>query len=481
MTSTAPRRDTETGKGLRSGALGMLSSLVIAVSSTAPAFSVAATLGLVVAVAGVHSPGILIVSVLPMLCVAIAFRELNRAEPDCGTTFTWATKAFGPSVGWMGGWGMLAAGLISMAGLSQIAGHYAFVLVGADDLADQTLPVAIAGVAFIALLTWVCYRGIEASARLQQVLLLIELVTLGVFAVMALVEALSGHGLDGAVTPSLSWLNPWSGSASAFANAFLLAVFMYAGWDCALSLNEETADKTRIPGWAGVMSNVLVVCLYVVVCVAALAYAGTEFVSANNEDVLGALSNQIFGSTVGQVLVLCVLTSATAATQTTIMPTARAALAMATEGALPARLARVHTRFSTPGVATITMGVISSVFFILLTCASSNVLADSVSSVGLLYAFYYCLTGFACVWFFRKEIRRDRRSLLVKGVVPFLGGACMLAAFVLSAVSHVPADSSASSLGGVGGIFLITMGTMALGVVVMLVIRRRMPAFFQKR
>ena len=90
-------------KGLRAGALGLLSSVVIAVSSTAPAYSMAATLGLIVAVVGVHSPGTLIVSFLPMLCIAYAFRELNKADPDCGTTFTWATRAFGASWGWMSG------------------------------------------------------------------------------------------------------------------------------------------------------------------------------------------------------------------------------------------------------------------------------------------------------------------------------------------------------------------------------------------
>ncbi len=83
-------------KGLRAGALGLISSVVIAVSSTAPAYSMAATLGLIVAVVGVHSPGTLIVSFLPMLCIAYAFRELNKADPDCGTTFTWTARAFGP-------------------------------------------------------------------------------------------------------------------------------------------------------------------------------------------------------------------------------------------------------------------------------------------------------------------------------------------------------------------------------------------------
>src|SRR6266705_3926137 len=126
-------------KGLRAGALGLLSSVVIAVSSTAPAYSMAATLGLIVAVVGVHSPGTLIVSFLPMLCIAYAFRELNKVDPDCGTTFTWTARAFGPRTGWMGGWGIIAADVIVMASLSQIAGHYALLLAGADRAASSTL------------------------------------------------------------------------------------------------------------------------------------------------------------------------------------------------------------------------------------------------------------------------------------------------------------------------------------------------------
>src|SRR6185312_1445535 len=142
-------------KGLRAGALGLLSSVVIAVSSTAPAYSLAATLGLVVAIVGVHSPGTMIVSFLPMLCIAYAFRELNKADPDCGTTFTWTTRAFGPWAGWMGGWGIIAADIIVMASLSQIAGHYALLLIGAGAAASSTLWVTVVGVVFIGALTWV--------------------------------------------------------------------------------------------------------------------------------------------------------------------------------------------------------------------------------------------------------------------------------------------------------------------------------------
>jgi amino acid transporter len=470
--ASAPR-----DKGLRAGALGLVSSVVIAVSSTAPAYSMAATLGLIVAVVGVHSPGTLIVSFLPMLCIAYAFRELNKADPDCGTTFTWTARAFGPRAGWMGGWGLVAADVIVMASLAQIAGRYFLQLIGADSAG--AVWVTVTGVAFIALLTGVCYRGIEVSARLQQVLLVIEVGALAVFSVVALVKVGTGHALPGAAHPSAAWLSPWTGSFGSLSNSFLLAVFIYWGWDCALSVNEETKDSARTPGRAAVMATLMLVAIFAVVSVAALAYAGPAFLAAHNTDVLGAMATSVLGSAPGKLLVLCVLTSTAASCQTTIMPTARAVLAMSAHGAIPRWFARMHPRFRTPTVATLVMGGVSALFYVLLTGASKNVLADSAASVGLLIAFYYGLTGFACVWFFRRDLLRSPRALLVKGVLPLVGGLTLLGAFVLSIKSYWPAASSYSSFHGIGGIFLIGVGSLIVGVVLMVVTARYLPRYFK--
>jgi amino acid transporter len=463
-------------KGLRSGALGLISSVVIAVSSTAPAYSMAATLGLIVAVVGVHSPGMLVVSFLPMLCIAYAFRELNRADPDCGTTFTWTARAFGPRTGWMGGWGIIAADVIVMASLSQIAGRYFLELVGAGSAG--TAWVTTVGVAFIALLTWVCYRGIEVSARLQQVLLVIEVAALTVFAVVALVKAGTGHGLPGAAHPSVGWLNPWTGSFGSLSNSFLLAVFIYWGWDCALSVNEETKDSARTPGRAAVMATLMLVAIFALISVAALAYAGPAFLAAHNTDVLGAMASSVLGSAPGKLLVLCVLTSTAASAQTSIMPTARAVLAMAAHRAIPGWFARMHPRFRTPTVATLAMGAISALFYVMLTAVSKNVLADSASATGLLIAFYYGLTGFACAWFFRRDLLTSARTFLVKGILPLVGGLALLGAFVLSIKSYWPASSSYSSFHGIGGIFLIGAGSLVIGIIIMLVTSRFLPRYF---
>jgi amino acid transporter len=215
-----------------------------------------------------------------------------------------------------------------------------------------------------------------------------------------------------------------------------------------------------------------------VVSVAALVFAGPAFLAQHSDNVLGAMSTLVLGSTFGKLLILCVLTSATASTQTTIMPTARAVLAMAAHRALPRAFARMHPRYLTPTAATVVMGAASAVFFVVLTVASQNVLADSAASVGLLIAFYYGLTGFACVWFFRRDLLGSVRALVFKGILPGFGGLALLAAFILSIVSYWPAASSYSSFDGVGGVFLIGAGSLLVGVALMLAARRWLPAFF---
>ena len=124
-------------KGLKGGAIGFASSVVIGVASTAPGYSLAASLGFVVAAGvGLFSPAVLWVAFLPMLCIAFAYYYMNRQDPDCGTTFTWVTSAMGPSIGWIGGWAIIVADVIVMANLAQIAGLYSFLLFGIDDAVD---------------------------------------------------------------------------------------------------------------------------------------------------------------------------------------------------------------------------------------------------------------------------------------------------------------------------------------------------------
>jgi amino acid transporter len=488
-------------KGLKPGALNLVSSVVIGVASTAPAYSLAATLGFVVAVVGLQAPAITVLAFVPMLFVAIGYQQLNRVEPDCGTTFTWATKAFGPVTGWMGGWGIIAADVLVMASLAQVAGQYFFLLIGKDEIGvDATSPwVLLVGVLWIAVMTYICFRGIEISARIQKFLLGIEVVMLLVFAVVALVRVYSGHGTDGSIHPALSWFNPFEfGSWSAFTSGLLLMLFIYWGWDSAVSVNEETADKSRTPGLAAVLSTILLLVTYGVVTVAAQAFAGVgeSGIGLNNgdnaSDVISVLGTSVFGGSgfgtfMSRLLILMVLSSAAASTQTTILPTARTTLSMAVYKAFPKSFAKIHPRYLTPTVSTVAMGAVSVLLYVIMNYVSQgNVIADSVSAIGLMIAFYYGLTGFACAWYFRRELGGSPRALLLKGVIPFLGGLILLGAFIRSVYDDWNAETGYTSWTlpfaphwQIGGIFVLGVGAMALGVFLMLAWRAKAPAFFR--
>src|SRR3954470_9762555 len=224
---------------LKSGALGFLSSLVIGVASTAPGYSLAASLGFVVAVAGVgvQAPAVMLVAFVPMLLIASAYYYMNRADPDCGTTFAWVTRAMGPSSGWIGGWAIVVADVIVMANLAQIAGLYTFLLFGWQSAADSTAAVTAVGVVWIAIMTAICYIGIELSARTQVGLLSAEILTLTLFAVVALIAVAAGNAGPNAVDPSLSWINPLEiDNFSALISGVLIAVFIYWGWDSTVTV-----------------------------------------------------------------------------------------------------------------------------------------------------------------------------------------------------------------------------------------------------
>lgn len=477
-------------------------------SSTAPAYSLAATLGLIVAsggalLAGVKAPAIMLISFIPMYFIAVAYRELNTAEPDCGTTFTWASRTFGPVIGWLGGWGIIASDVICMANLAQVAGSYSFTFVGdlgwksAATLSTSTLWSTVAGVLWIAVMTYICYRGIEVSARLQYGLLTVEMIVLVVLSAVALFKVYTHSAQSYSLLPSLSWF--WPGGldfSTVIAPAVLTAIFIYWGWDSAVACNEESEDPRTTPGRAAVISTVLLLATYALVTVAAVAFAGvgTEGIGLGNQDnaadVFAAIGPALFGDSflghIGMLLLSAsILTSASACTQTTILPTARTSLSMGVYKALPETFAKIHRTYLTPTTSTIAMGAVSIVFYVVFTMISTNLLTALIGSVGLMIAFYYGLTGFACAWFYRRTLTESTRNLFMRGVGPLLGGVTLTIVFFYGVIQYAKPewllddDGNNVTIFGIGAVAVVGIGSMLLGLVLMVVWRIAAPAFFK--
>ena len=461
------------GKGLHAGILDLGDSVMLGLASTAPVYSLAATLGLIVAVNGNYTPLILVLGFIPVLFIAYAFRELNSAMPDCGTTFFWARRAFGPWAGWLGGWGVALAGVVVLANLAQVAGQYLWLLVGDGSLAENALLVTATGVVFIAFMTLVNYRGIRLGEHVQRALTYVQYVSLGIFAVAIIVGIAGGTG--GATTTQpfdFEWFNPAGAFADpgAVVHGALLALFIYWGWDTCLAVNEETENPSKTPGRGAVISAFVLVAIYVSVALLVMMYAsvGTEGMglgnTENQNDVFLALKDVVLGPW-GWLIVLSVLASVLSSTQTTILPTARGTLSMGVHGALPPRFGQVHPRNQTPGFSTQIMGAAAIVYYVAMSVLSENLLSDSISSISLFIAFYYALTGFACVWYFRGTLRSSARNLWFRCILPLLGSLSLTAAFFISAVQMWDPAYGDTEIFGVGGAFVSGVVLLALGVV----------------
>jgi amino acid transporter len=480
--SSTPTADGPTT--LRPDAVGFLDTLVIGLASTSPAYSLAAVLGPVVALVGVHAPGVLLASFVPMLLIAGAFAALDRADPDCGTTFSWVTRAMGPWAGWIGGWAITMTGVLVLGSLADVGVRFTLLAVGLPGWAESTPVVTLLAVVLIVVLAAVCVRGTELSARLQRVLILAQTVALAVFAVVAVGRGIAGQSPFGGLTPSVGWLDPFGAGGAALTGGLLLGVFAYWGWESAVNLTEE-ARGARTPGRAAVLSTVVLLLTYLGVATAVVSFAGTAWLAENaaeEEAVFALLATEALGGW-DAVVLLAVATSAIASTQTTIIPASRTGLSMARRAALPARFAHVSPRYRTPDVSTWWVAAVAVAWYLGVGLVSENALYDSITGLSLLIALYYALTGLACAVYFRRRLGRSLRDLLLLGVGPLAGAAMLLWLLVLSVRDL--ADPASSYTGqawlGVGPPLVIGVGVLAAGVVLMLWWRHRDATFWRER
>ncbi len=477
-------------KGLSHGKVGLLGGTVLGISSVAPAYALTATIGILVAEAGAKMPVVIIAGFLPMFFAAYAYRELNKVAPDCGTSFTWTTKAFGPHIGWLGGWAAVLATVIVLSNLTGVAVQFFYQFLGEvmsnDDVGalwETKWINVITCLIFLAIACWVSYRGITTTERVQYVLVGFQLAVLAVFAVLALAK--SGDSATG-VPFSWDWFSPSGLTLSAFIAGLSGSIFAFWGWDTALTVNEESKEAEKTPGRAALLCVLSILLTYLIVAIATEMYAGmgTEGLGLGNEEisdnVFGALAEPVMGSPLDLFLFLAVLASSAASLTTTFLPASRTMLAMGTYGAFPKKFATVHPEHRTPSYATVAAAIGSGLFYAILTFLSENVLTDTIYSLGIMICFYYGLTAFACIWYFRNELFLDFPSVVFKLLFPLLGGLGLLAVFVVTLRDSASPDyGSGASIGGVGLVLILGLGLIIAGVALMFWQQVREPAFFR--
>ncbi|HSP64732.1 MAG TPA: APC family permease [Candidatus Deferrimicrobium sp.] len=421
---------------LKTNTLNLFDTTVIATSSVAPAYSLAASVALVFAAVGVASPAAIIVSFIPVLFIAIAYYYLNRMDPNCGASYSWVSRTLNPYIGWFSGWVQLAANVLFCASAPIVAGSYTLQLLNSvfpgqvsSDMAADPHWIAGIGVAWLALVTFMVVRGIRITANFQWVLVAIEyLIVLG-FALAAIIKVIGGQHATN--SPSSSWFNPGSVSISALASALALGVFFFWGWDTAANVNEESKDANENPGRAGIISMFILLFIFLIAAIAMqLVISQDAFADPNNStNILYYFAQQLASSPLTYLMILAVVSSTVATLQTTLLPSSRLSFSMARDGVFPKPFGIVHRTWLTPWVGTIITAIFAVVVVVvtLLSDSVSSVFANLILNIGVLVSVYYGVTGIACFWAFRKVLTANVRLLIFAGILPLTGGLALLA------------------------------------------------------
>jgi amino acid transporter len=304
-----------------------------------PAFSLATTLGVMVAAAGALTIAALLGTTIVLLLVAIAFMQLITRFPDAGSSYGWARRAFGEGAGAYTAWILIVANFFAVLATAIPAGTYTLALV-APSLVDSAFWSAAVGCMWVIGIALVLYLGIRSSARVAAVLLVAELAVLAASAVAGF-----GHAPPPVIKGSTNSLG-----AIGFIEAMVLGIWMVDGWEVTASTSEETRDAARVAGVGGIV-GLLVTAVFLIVCTGAYVHiGGVQGLAGNQTDVLAFVGERL-GGIWRQLLVITVLVSLAATLETTLLYLVRSIYAMGRDGVLPAGLGRLGARTRDPDVA----------------------------------------------------------------------------------------------------------------------------------
>ncbi|HLX47887.1 MAG TPA: APC family permease [Streptosporangiaceae bacterium] len=452
--SAQTRRWNSPSPRLEPNAISVAQDTLIGMASTGPSVSVGLTLAALAAAAAYAGGVVLVLTAIPMLVIANAYRRLNLWNANCGASFEWVGRAINPYLGFLTGWLMLAGTLIGTLSPVVVIGPSVLAVFGATTASPWPNVGIATGVGLVMLV--IAVVGIRLTAQTQVALGVTEYLILVGFAVWGLARVL-GHSSDSfPVTRAWFSLHGIGGKGS-LAAGFLLAVFMYTGWDGTLYVNEEVRHRRVNPGRAAMLAVGLVAIIFTV------SQIGLQGVTSPHEMQVHAASGLVYagqvlgGSAGGKALAIALALSVIAATGTGIVLTARIAYGMASHRVLPPFLANVSPRFATPMAASVLAGLILIVlaWLYLLTTSVQNAFTNVINVTGLLYAAFYMLTALAAIVYYRRRIVSHAGDMLTLGILP-LAAVGFLGWVVVKSLQAAP-TVQIWSLAGVVGTGLVLM------------------------
>jgi amino acid transporter len=442
---------------LEPDAIGVVQDTVIGMAASAPAASVGLTIAALALAAAYGSGPVIILTAIPMLIIANAYRRLNMWSANCGASFEWVGRAINPYLGYQTGWLMVAAYILgTISGVEILAPT---VLAAFGNNSNNTWGNIGIDTALGLIVLVIAVIGIKITARTQVGMALVEYVILIGFGIAGLIFVAS-HG-HGSYPITGGWFNPNGiGGHGSAAAGFLIAVFMFTGWDGAIYVNEETTRRHTNPGKAVIIAVALLAVIYTLATVGLQGVVSPATLQKSASPLV-TIAEAMGGSGWAKVLALSVALSAIASTGAGIVITARIVYGMAERRVLPPYLATVSRRFATPVAASVVVGffVIAITWVYLLATSVQMAFTYVVSATGLLFSAFYVLTALATIVYYRRRILARPWDLVWLGVLP-IGAAVFLVWIIFRSMQLAAAPENWSIL-----------GVVVLGVILMFVAR----------
>ena len=455
---------------LEPNAIGVAQDTVIGMATSAPAAVVAIILASLAAATNYGSGAALILTAIPMLIIANAYRRLNMWNANSGASFEWVGRAINPYLGFLTGWLMIAGYVLGTLSGVEVLGPSVLAIFGSSSTntwADVGIATAVGLVMLV-----IAVVGIRITARTQVGMAVIEYSILVGISIWGLVAVLGHHPGTYPITKGWFSLSGIGGHGSAVAG-FLIAVFAFSGWDGTIYVNEEVKHRRVNPGRAAIIAVLLLTILYTLAQVGLQGVVSPAKLQAHSTSALVYVAQALGGSGWAKVMALSLALSVIATTGTGIVVGARIIYGMASYRALPEFLSNVSRRFSTPVAATIVFGliVVGLAWVYLLATTVQNGFNDVVAVTGLLFAIFYILTALASLVYYRRRVFSSAWDALILGILP-LGAAGFLGWMVAKSLQAAPSPQVWS-----------LVGIVAAGLVLMLVARfvLRSPFFQTQR
>lgn len=431
---------------LAAGSLRISESIIMGVSGAAPAFSVAATTGILFAAVGTHSPSSIFYCGLIILGITIAFMYLNRVYPNAGAAYTWISLIFNKDLGFLAGWSLLVASAIFMVSGTIPAATSTLALINPEMIDNPFWVTSIASL-WLTLVCVVLLKGIRPTSYLQIIFTLIELGIL----VFIIISAFIYFIKQPIRTIPLESFNPFNFSLSQFAKGALISLFFFWGWDVTMNLTEETKNPDSVPGRAAIWSVIITILIFMAFVMCTLIALTDREIQESGTNVLLKVANKIFPEPWGNIALIAVVLSSVGTIETAILQFTRTIFAKSRDGALHKRWSKVHEKWQTPWISTLLIWAAGMAFLIVASFEPTvtSIINISVDVISFQVAFYYSLCGFACAWYYRYVTFKNFKQSFLLIVWPIFSSLVLITIAIYGAVTTFALKAVVLGIGGI--------------------------------